>query len=102
MAVLVGLFYDGPKEDRPMSTHHDQSIGGPGAVDGIAGSRSGTEGATSGQGVDKGGMPGNPPGPERKPAPALGGNSSDSRQSDSPGVMQTEPRENQQERKPGP
>ncbi|WP_343733392.1 hypothetical protein [Duganella sp.] len=85
-----------------MSTHHDQSIGGPGAVDGIAGSRSGTEGATSGQGVDKGGVPGRAHGPERKPAPALGGNSSDSRQSDSPGVMQTEPRENRQERQPGP
>ncbi|MTV38255.1 hypothetical protein [Duganella radicis] len=85
-----------------MSTHHDQSIGGPGAVDGIAGSRSGTEGATSGQGVDKGGAPAHPRVQERKPAPALGGNSSDSRQSDDPGVMQTEPRENQQERKPGP
>lgn len=35
-------------------TQHDQSIGGPDTVDGIAGTRSGTEGATSGAGADKG------------------------------------------------
>lgn len=87
-----------------MSSHHEQSIGGQGAIDGIAGSRSGTEGATSGAGVDKGAPPaGNQQhSPERKPAPALGGNSSDSRQSTGPGVMQTEPRENLEQRKPGP
>jgi len=83
-------------------SNHDQSIGGPGATDGIAGSRSGTEGATSGAGVDKG-APGNKQsGPERKPAPALGGNSTDSRQSGGSGVMQKEPRDNVEERKPGP
>lgn len=81
-------------------TQHDQSIGGPGGQDGIAGSRSGTEGATSGAGVDKGAPPNQQSGAERKPAPALGGNSSDRQQST--GVMDTEPRENQQERKPGP
>lgn len=86
-----------------MTEHHDQSIGGPGDVDGIRGSRSGTEGATSGAGVDKGlARNGNQQsGPERKPAPALGGNSSDSRQSTT-GVMQKEPRENVETRKPGP
>jgi hypothetical protein len=84
-------------------TQHDQSIGGPGAVDGIAGSRSGTEGATSGAGVDKGAPPSKTQrGPDRHPSPALGGNSSDSRQSTGPGVMQSEPRENVEERKPGP
>jgi hypothetical protein len=84
-------------------SQHDQSVGGPGAVDGIAGSRSGTEGATSGQGVERG-APKKPQesSPQRHPAPALGGNSSDSRQSGGPGVMQTEPRENREERKPGP
>lgn len=84
-------------------SQHDQSIGGPGDVDGIRGSRSGTEGATSGAGVDKGGAPGDKQsGSARQPAPALGGNSSDSRQSGAPGVMQHEPRENVEERKPGP
>jgi hypothetical protein len=84
-------------------TQHDQSIGGPGDVDGIRGSRSGTEGATSGAGVDKGAVRSQQNGsPERKPAPALGGNSSDSRQASESGVMQTEPRENREERKPGP
>ena len=83
-------------------TQHDQSIGGPGAVDGIAGSRSGTEGATSGAGVDNGAPRKQPRAPDRHPAPALGGNSSDSRQSTGPGVMQSEPRENVAERKPGP
>jgi hypothetical protein len=87
-------------------TQHDQSIGGPGAVDGIAGSRSGTEGATSGAGVDKGAPPKAPrqPGPgriDRQPE-GLGGNSSDTQQSSESGVMQTEPRENQRERQPGP
>ncbi len=86
-----------------MSTQHDQSIGGPGATDGIAGSRSGTEGATSGAGVDKGAPAGNQQqSQERKPAPALGGNSSDSRQATDSGVMQKEPRDNVEERKPGP
>lgn len=82
-------------------TQHDQSIGGPGAVDGIAGSPSGTEGATSGAGIDKGAPPRKDTGAERHPAPALGGNSTDSRQSTS-GVMQKEPRENVEERQPGP
>lgn len=88
-----------------MTTQHDQSIGGPGggAVDGIAGSRSGTEGATSGAGIDKGAPQGSQQhSPERKPAPALGGNSTDSRQSSGPGVMEKEPRDNVEERKPGP
>jgi len=86
-----------------MMTQHDQSIAGPGDVDGIRGSRSGTEGATSGAGVDKGAVR-NQQGssPDRKPAPALGGNSADSRQSTEPGVMQTEPRENHEERRPLP
>jgi hypothetical protein len=82
-------------------TQHDQSIGGPGAVDGITGSPAGTEGATSGAGVDKGAPPKNNTGPERHPAPALGGNSTDSRQSTT-GVMQKEPRDNVEERRPGP
>jgi hypothetical protein len=84
-------------------TQHDQSIGGAGDQDGIAGSRSGTEGATSGAGVDKGAVQNQQSSaPQRKSAPALGGNSSDSRQSTGPGVMQTEPRDNRQERKPIP
>lgn len=83
-------------------TQHDQSIGGAGDEDGIAGSRSGTEGATSGAGVDKGAVPGKQNSQRRRPAPALGGNSTDSRQSSAPGVMQSEPREHVQERQPGP
>ncbi|TFW17877.1 hypothetical protein [Duganella callida] len=96
-----------------MNSHHDSSIGGPGDVDGIRGSRSGTEGATSGQGVDKGARTatqqqdrqaqrqGGPAGSGGEPG-GLGGNSSDSRQSAGPGVMETEPRDNKQERRPGP
>jgi hypothetical protein len=36
----------------------EQSIGGQGTVDGIAGSRSGTEGASNGAGIDQGVKPG--------------------------------------------
>ena len=87
-------------------TQHDQSIGGPGAIDGIAGSRPGTEGATSGAGVDKGGrqkpQPHEGPGRVGQRPGGMGGNSSDNQETAEPGVMQTEPRENHQERKPGP
>jgi hypothetical protein len=119
-------------------TQHNQSIGGQGAEDGIAGSRSGTEGATSGAGVDKGaqqkdqreqrdqghahaghghggqhsgGMGGERGGPLHDVGSAqsgmtgrggMGGNSSANRQSTGPGVMETEPRENQQQREPIP
>ena len=38
--------------------NHQQSVGGQGAIDGLSGSEhSGTEGADSGQGVNKGGEP---------------------------------------------
>jgi len=80
-------------------TQHDQSIGGQGTVDGIAGSRSGTEGATSGQGVDKGGQqkdrskdPKNLPG--LRPEGGLGADRSGNQQSSDQGVMEREPREN--------
>ncbi|SEN93407.1 hypothetical protein SAMN05428959_103844 [Duganella sp. CF517] len=37
--------------------NHDQSVGGQGATDGLSGTKhSGTEGADSGQGVNKGGQ----------------------------------------------
>jgi hypothetical protein len=80
-------------------TQHDQSIGGQGTVDGIAGSRSGTEGATSGQGVDKGAKQKDQSKDEQdlpglQPAGGLGGNRSDNRHSTDTGVMGTEPREN--------
>ena len=80
-------------------TQHDQSVGGKGTQDGIAGSRSGTEGATSGQGVDKGALQKDQRKEDEKSLPGLrksgglGGDRSDNRQSSDSGVMQTDPRD---------
>lgn len=53
-------------------TEHGQSVGGQGTQDGIAGSRSGTEGATSGQGVDKGAQQKDPRKDDQQICPAFG------------------------------
>ena len=57
--------------------NHQQSVGGQGATDGLSGSdHSGTEGADSGQGVNKGVGPGSH-GHDGQPSSGMGGEHGD-------------------------